>query len=343
MNKSELMKLKKDELLEICKKNKIKADRKLKKEELISLLLSESKKEKKKPETKKKSAKAKPPERLDDIAKVEKSKFEISREERAKEKEVEITEVLPESYNEDRLVILVRDPYLAYAYWDFSKKTIKDFGLDKEGSKIIIRTYDIEKKFFDLELPAQMRNCYFQLPHPGKKYYSEIGVVRNNKFIPIARSNEINVPPDRATLNIYTLREEEYKKAEELFRQSGGYIIRKLVGSDVVLEWRSIGAGEWSGISSGSGGFAFEKKVEKKACFDLNVNTELVIYGSTSADARLTIGGVPVELTPEGKFSIRFYLKDGEFEIPIIAVSSSNMKKIEVVPIVYKTTRRKES
>ncbi|MGC8765912.1 MAG: DUF4912 domain-containing protein [Brevinematia bacterium] len=338
MKKSELTKLKKDELLKLCSEKSIEVNKNLKKEELIELLLSQKAKKtvsKTKAVAQKKTRREKATNKSDDITKAKRSKYENSKAILVNEIKEEST--LPESYNEDRIVVLVRDPYLAYAYWDFSKKTIQNFNLDKEGGKIVIRTYDLENKFFDVELSSQMRNCYFQLPSPGKKYYSEIGVIRNNKFIAIARSNEIYAPSDKSEIDFSKLTKEEYKKVEELFRQSGGYIIRKLVGSEVVLEWRGIGAGEWSGISSG-GVFSFQGK----AGFNLSLNTELIIYGTTAPNARLTIGGVPVELSPDGKFSIRFYLKDGEFRIPVIAVSNEGAKKIEIIPIVYKTTERRE-
>ncbi len=347
MNKSSLSKLKKEELFEICKKNKIRVNKNAKKEELIKLILSvlNNKNEEKKTPTKKKKTttpKKKAIEKTNQLdQKIIKTKYEVSKEEIKEKPE---SSVLPLSYNEDRLVVLVRDPYLAYAYWDFSIQKIKENALDKENSKIILRTYDVEKKtFFDVELPSEMRNCYFQLPVSGRKYVSEIGTIKQNKFISLLKSNEFFVPPDKVEYDFSKLEPSEYKKAEEIYRQSGGYVLKKIIGSEVVFEWRGISPGEWSGVSSGgSGGFSFEKAGVKNKNFWLELNTELIIYGSTSPDARLTIGGVPIELTKDGKFSMRFYFKDGEYKIPVISISSDGEKKIEITPIMYKTTERKD-
>ena len=52
------------------------------------------------------------------------------------------------------------------------------------------------------------------------------------------------------------------------------------------------------------------------------VNAELVVYGATEPDARVTIGGREIRLRPDGTFSYRFALPDGNFELPIVAVSA---------------------
>ena len=70
-------------------------------------------------------------------------------------------------------------------------------------------------------------------------------------------------------------------------------------------------------ISSPAGG---EMPVEHG--FWLNVNAELVIYGATQPNARLTLAGESVRLRPDGTFSFRFALPDGRFELPLNAASA---------------------
>ena len=53
------------------------------------------------------------------------------------------------------------------------------------------------------------------------------------------------------------------------------------------------------------------------------MNAEVVLHGSTERDARVTIGGRPVELREDGSFSFRFALPDGEFRLPVIAVDAT--------------------
>lgn len=57
--------------------------------------------------------------------------------------------------------------------------------------------------------------------------------------------------------------------------------------------------------------------------FWFKVNAELIIYGSTERDARVTIAGRPVALRADGSFSFRFALPDGDFSLPAIAINAA--------------------
>jgi uncharacterized protein len=56
--------------------------------------------------------------------------------------------------------------------------------------------------------------------------------------------------------------------------------------------------------------------------FWFEVNAELIVYGRTERDARVTIGGRPVSLRPDGSFHFRFSLPDGAYELPVVAVNA---------------------
>ncbi|MFN4217577.1 MAG: hypothetical protein ACK4HQ_09285, partial [Brevinematales bacterium] len=80
----------------------------------------------------------------------------------------------------------------------------------------------------------------------------------------------------------------------------------------------------------------------RKRKFWAELHTELIVYGATEPTARVTLGGVPIQLTPEGTFSIRFYLKDGSHSIPFIATSEDGIETIEITPFVNKYTTRQD-
>jgi hypothetical protein len=61
---------------------------------------------------------------------------------------------------------------------------------------------------------------------------------------------------------------------------------------------------------------------ERPAGFWLNVNAELVIYGATEADASVTFGGRPISLRPDGTFSRRLALPDGDHAVTVSAMSA---------------------
>lgn len=56
--------------------------------------------------------------------------------------------------------------------------------------------------------------------------------------------------------------------------------------------------------------------------FWFNVNAELIIYGATEPNAKVTLGGHEIKLRSDGTFSFRFALPDGKYDLPAVAVSA---------------------
>ena len=71
-----------------------------------------------------------------------------------------------------------------------------------------------------------------------------------------------------------------------------------------------------SSVSSPFGGAA------RPRGFWFNVNAELIIYGATEPDATVTIGDRTIKLRPDGSFSFRFALPDGDYALPAAARSA---------------------
>ena len=63
-----------------------------------------------------------------------------------------------------------------------------------------------------------------------------------------------------------------------------------------------------------------QAEVEKNFWF--NVNAELIIYGATEPNAKVTLGGHEIKLRSDGTFSFRFALPDGKYDLPAVAVSA---------------------
>jgi len=102
----------------------------------------------------------------------------------------------------------------------------------------------------------------------------------------------------------------------------GSLDVTELVRGELQQNFSSIlaalgGPGGISSVSSPQGG-----KPAGPAGFWLNVNAELIIYGATEPTAGVTIGGRPVKLRPDGSFSYRFALPDGQYNLPVTAVSA---------------------
>jgi hypothetical protein len=100
----------------------------------------------------------------------------------------------------------------------------------------------------------------------------------------------------------------------------GSLEITELIRRRLAHEISSFGVSSF-GVSSLSSPFG---GVEKSKGFWFNVNAELIIYGATEPDAKVTLGGHEIKLRPDGSFSYRFALPDGKYDLPAVAVSADN-------------------
>lgn len=101
-------------------------------------------------------------------------------------------------------------------------------------------------------------------------------------------------------------------------------LIRRRLAHEVTSPVKPFGALEIalpSGISSVTSPFG-GASVSKSKGFWFNVNAELIIYGATEPDAKVTLGGHEIKLRSDGTFSFRFALPDGNYDLPAVAVSA---------------------
>ena len=142
----------------------------------------------------------------------------------ASAKETTLTD-LPFSYGETKLVLMVRDPYWAYSYWDFSGETwnwIQSLLTRDSSLKPTIRIHDLDtQRFFHLLVSLAAKNWYLHLGVPDHRYVAELGLGDgNSKFYLIACSNEVRTPRDRPSDAI----DPEWNDQDfaEIYRLSGG-------------------------------------------------------------------------------------------------------------------------
>ncbi|MGB7748524.1 MAG: DUF4912 domain-containing protein [Verrucomicrobiia bacterium] len=100
----------------------------------------------------------------------------------------------------------------------------------------------------------------------------------------------------------------------------GSLEITELIRRRLAHEISSLGISSLSsGVSSLSSPFGGAGQPKG---FWFNVNAELIIYGATEPDAKVTLGGHEIKLRPDGSFSYRFALPDGKYDLPAVAVSA---------------------
>ena len=150
--------------------------------------------------------------------------------------EVPRAEELPSVYGEDKLVLQVRDPYWAHAYWELRPETQNNLKMQLGEEKFnksdrVLRIYDVTDidfdgtnawRTFDLFVGGA-DSWYINLGSVNRSYHAQMGYLTSSgEFYSLICSNVIHTPSDGPS----TVIDEEWMLVEEKFKEmyalSGG-------------------------------------------------------------------------------------------------------------------------
>lgn len=148
---------------------------------------------------------------------------------------------IPERYNEDTLVLMVRDPYWGFSYWEVSDNTKNNLGarLGEEkfnNSKLTVRIYygnmgdasNLHSQFFT----GYANSWYLNLNSPDTTFWGQLGLLTpDGEFIVVATSNSITTPSAR----ISEIEDQEWLTIEEAYRYFK-IPMEQVAGSPTLLE-----------------------------------------------------------------------------------------------------------
>ncbi|MFO7630085.1 MAG: DUF4912 domain-containing protein [Prochlorococcaceae cyanobacterium] len=266
----------------------------------------------------------------------------------------------PRPLAETRVVFLPRDPQWAYVFWQISDIDRRQ-ALENGATQLCLRVADVTGLPSGAAHPHTMQEVvvdsystewYLPVPLSDRDYWVELGYRKSGGgWISLAHSSVARVPaqhPSEQVLDQFVpfsldtlpaalptpveaadtgLHERLYQTATARWRRLGR-------GSEAFHELEesgfdssglnASGAGRWaSGRSeSGIGGVA-----PRQRSFWLVADAELIVYGSTDPDARLTIGAEEIPLSADGTFRIQVPFRDGQQLYPIEAVAADGEQK----------------
>ncbi len=280
---------------------------------------------------------------------VEESKFYTG----APPEEFRLPAELPHHYGDERIVLLVRDPHWTYSYWEVSQRKLEiergTLGKAGEDAYLALRVYDVtdirfngknDHGHYDIGIYDRVGNWYINTGMPGRSFIVDLGLkTQDGKFVTLARSNAVRTPRD----SVSDILDEEWmvpdSDFERIFALSGG--LSALTGASSADIRLAAGGKLPFGIASpGMGSLALMSPFKKKQrAFWFVLNTELIVYGATEPDAKVSIQGRPIELRPDGTFTLRFALPDGKQIIECSATSADEVETRRITPEVTRSTR----
>jgi uncharacterized protein len=115
---------------------------------------------------------------------------------------------VPEHYGDNKIVLMVRDPWTIFSYWEIRQDVedgvralIREKGLNPVKS--ILRVYRVAEgggdgalsPVSDFDLRGWASSWYVHVGETGREWLVEIGVVADNgEFFCLARSNKVRTP-----------------------------------------------------------------------------------------------------------------------------------------------------
>ena len=251
---------------------------------------------------------------------------------------------IPTGYGEDRIVLMVKDPWWLFAYWEIQPSTERSarsrlFPQEVAGLQSILRVYDVTgiefpsapaHRSFDIGLSGLATNWYIAVNAPNRSFIVELGLLtRTGRFLLLTRSNRVTTPrfgPSDVIDEAWMTTDETYWKL--LGRWDGlGPGSSPLAWSHVLAH--AVSSGQWS-----SANVAGHAKPSVLRGFWCRINTDLIIHGATESKASVMIQGQPVPVRKDGTFSLRLALPEGSRTITIDVTSADGRQVRTITPVV---------
>lgn len=254
----------------------------------------------------------------------------------------------------DRIIAMVRDPYWLHAYWELSRSTLARaqaaLGQEWHTARPILRVVDVtsedttsasERHVRDIEIHGGVNNWYIDVTTPPRSYRIDIGyLARRGKFFVLARSNVVSTPK----AGVSDVLDENWVSVQEQFQkiytQSGGHAHNGGGTNDLRDLFEERLRRPMQGLSLQSLGTGALASLGRD--FHFEIDAELIVYGTTEPNARVTLQGEPVQLRPDGTFTVRFSLPDSRQIIPAVAASPDGVEERTIVLAVERNTKELE-
>ncbi|RKO66993.1 DUF4912 domain-containing protein [Desulfofundulus salinus] len=160
---------------------------------------------------------------------------------------------LPRRYGVDRLVLLVRDPYWLYAYWEITATRQEEFNATYgprawNTTRPVLRVYDVTgitfngynaNSYMDINVQEGVDNWHIPVGQPNRSFCVDLGrMFPDGRFVTLLRSNVVTTPRSRLSECL----DEEWMWIEGVYRSyqfqfgiSSPMLIQEVAGRAAVV------------------------------------------------------------------------------------------------------------
>lgn len=251
-------------------------------------------------------------------------------------------EAIPTRYGDDRIVLMVKDPWWLYAYWEIQPATERAARSqlppqEVAGLQTILRVSDVTglpdsgqpaHRSFDIGLSGLATSWFIQVDAPDREFVVEIGLLTaGGRFLLLARSNRVRTP----RFGPSDVLDERWLSTDDVFWKlfGAGIGTGSSLGGWAQVLTRQLSSGQWS-----SGSLAGWNRQSLVRGFWCRVSTDLIIHGATEPRAKVTVQGQPVPVRRDGTFSLRVALPEGTQHVTVDVTSPDGRHTKTVTPLV---------
>ena len=254
----------------------------------------------------------------------------------------------------NRAVLMARGPHWLHAFWEITNDSVlrvkAAMGTKWHTAVPVLRVLEVfgdkgetpsERIFREIQIHGGVKNWFIDMRKP-MPCRVEVGYkTRCGKFYKLCRSNRIAAAPVCRADSLDIHWKEIESDSSRIFSLSGGYTddtdseeVRKLFQERLR---QPLGPPKINNMKHNEANTYSEKKG-----FPMEVDAELVIFGTTEKGSYLSIKGEPIDIASDGSFRIRLEMPNRRQVIPIYGQSASGLEQQTVVLAVERNTRMME-
>ena len=254
----------------------------------------------------------------------------------------------------NRAVLMARGPHWLHAFWEITNDSVQRvkaaMGTQWHTAVPVLRVLEVfgnkgetpsERIFREIHIHGGVKNWFIDMRKP-MPCRVEVGYkTQCGKFHKLCRSNRIAAAPVCRADSLDIHWKDIESDSSRIFSLSGGYTddtdaeeVRKLFQERLR---QPLGPPKTKSMTHDEVNTYSEKKG-----FPMEVDAELVIFGTTEKGSYLSIQGEPIDVASDGSFRFRLEMPNRRQVIPIYGQSASGLERQTVVLAVERNTRMME-
>jgi uncharacterized protein len=253
----------------------------------------------------------------------------------------------------DRLVLIVRDPYWLQAIWTITRHSVKraEAALAEHWHTAgpVLRLLEVdgghttstaERIVREMEVHGGVTNWYIEVSNPPHSFRAELGYkAANGRFFSLCRSNIVHTPaPDSGDV-IDENWTDVAANYERVYSLSGGYSDENSHSGELQELFEERLRRPMGNTTTGQFGSGAERVLNRHRELEFQVDAEMILYGRTKPDAKVTLGGEPIKLRPDGSFTVRQPMPDRRQVLPVVASTPDGVEQRTIVIAVERNTK----